>query len=184
MREEPIDMGAYDREQQIVRAVLSLVQAATNQENQDLRDDLLDDAAILIRMGIDKDTAVLTRFCRETATHIERAVTTPHIVIARVIQCLLRIASSASIPDNPPVPKQPRQKVPLTLAGSRGHENRQKIIVHIREHADVRMGDIVTAFSGVFSDRTVKRALKDLMAQGMIKRFKQEGVIRYKVIDV
>lgn len=179
---EAMRTAMHDIEFQLIRTTLSLVQAAASQEHPDIRDDILDDALVLLQTGKGGDSLILGRFCRDAAARLERATDSSRMPVARAIQRLLRIAS-ACIPHNesPAVPSVRRydDEPGLSAPQIKGRENRDAILAYIRAHAEVRISDLESALAGTVSGRTIKRALKELKDQKIVRRIQRDGAVWY-----
>lgn len=72
-------------------------------------------------------------------------------------------------------PDVPKVKKEINLSG-----NKQKILNYIKRSPDSRTKDIIYEFS-VLSDRTVKRNLKELVSEGLVKKVAKDNAVYYQI---
>lgn len=73
-------------------------------------------------------------------------------------------------------PDVPKVKKEINLSG-----NKQKILNYIKRSPDSRTKDIIYEFS-VLSDRTVKRNLKELVSEGLVKKVAKDKAVYYTTL--
>lgn len=73
-------------------------------------------------------------------------------------------------------PDMPKIKKEINLSG-----NKQKILNYIKRSPDSRTKDIIYEFS-VLSERTVKRNLKELVSEGLVKKSSKDKAVKYHII--
>jgi hypothetical protein len=179
-------MSSVILEQTIIRAVVSLCSFAAHTDVDDVRDDVRDSAATLIRLCMDgarneedirqwcTHTLGLLDMCASDASLSVRAHASAHVAVLRV-QALIGSAEEAQ-PTPKAQPKAPRAARSLNA-------NQKKLLACIQEHPDIRTKDLVERFSQQLSDRSVKRVLKELLEAGALERTQNEGAVLYRVLD-
>lgn len=62
-------------------------------------------------------------------------------------------------------------------------KNQQTVLARIRAHPGLRTRELVIQLEKEFSDRTVKRSLKDLVKAGFIRRIEEDRAVVYECVD-
>jgi len=179
--------------QQTVRAVLALCQLAARCDVDDIRTDILDEAAVLIDVSIglpaETRTESVAAWCRQTAGWLSRlegigGVDEPSLLRAQAR--VLRLQASADGAQQPQkriasaVRKKRRTGTPI----GEPTKGQVRILEWLRSNPGTRSGELVEHFAGDFSPRTVKRSLSNLVATGLVQRSKTEtGGVRYEAAE-
>ncbi|MBI2068824.1 MAG: hypothetical protein HYT67_01835 [Candidatus Yanofskybacteria bacterium] len=71
-------------------------------------------------------------------------------------------------------PAAPKIKKEINLSG-----NKEKILNYIKRSPDSRTKDIIYEFS-ILSERTVKRNLKELVSEGLVKKSSKDNAVYYR----
>ena len=76
-----------------------------------------------------------------------------------------------------------KKEFPAAIPKSKKEEylsgNKQKILNYIKRSPNSRTRDIIYEFS-VLSERTVKRNLKELVGEGLVKKFSKDNAVYYQ----
>jgi len=181
-------MSSVILEQSIIQAVISLSTFAARLEEDDVRDDIRNMVATLIRLCLsgqsDQD---VRQWCISSLELLDTLASDEHIPqssrsVAYVgvlrLQAALPAIKSSSAPAMKTVNKVMPARAVRTL-----HANEKKILQFIKEHPRVRTKELVERFDQTLSDRTIKRVLKELVARGSVRRIEQDNAVLYEVLD-
>jgi hypothetical protein len=176
-------------EQQVIRAVVSLCSVAAQSELDDVRDDMRDAAALLVRLATPNGSAPgneLRRWCDDTLATLDilsASGDAPSRTISAAQLSVLRLRSWAPVPASKVVPpKKPAANRDIASSARSLNGNQKKILQFIAGHAPARTKEIIENFTGTLSDRTVKRALKELADLSLIRRSEFQGSVSYEAV--
>jgi hypothetical protein len=168
-------------EHYMVRAVMALSNAAAKVGVDDLRDDLRDSAAVLVRLAISSvSEEELREWCDRTVMLLDGISPTELPTLSSVQLSVIRVRSS--LPKQPASP--PRPAIATKPAASRPlkeflSDNQKKIIEFMRTNPEVRIRELMAALLSSMSERTIKRSLKELTTKGTLKRIQDADGVRY-----
>ena len=170
-------------EHYLIRTVMSLSAAAAKTDLDDIRDDLRDAAALLIRLAMANPADIAVRdWCDRTLGLLETMDKSDEQIISSARLAVLRLRSillGAALDKNV-VPKTIEAKIIRPRLGSLGN-NPKKIAEFVKANPDVRTRELVTNFITTMSERTIKRCLKELVDCGMLEHLRREGAVLYRV---
>ena len=179
----------YLIQQQVIRTIVALCAVAAQTDSLDVRDDMRDEAAALVYLSGNSETEPIRRRCEILAarlgalaldeTQLQSTILSAHAQILRLLAAFPVQVSKKSEPVPVRVPPHKPVGPAKNLAS-----NQKKILGYVGEHPNIRTKEITDHFSGILSDRTVKRCLKDLVSAGVLMRtdIKGTGVVTYRVV--
>jgi hypothetical protein len=186
-------------EHYVVRAIVALCSIAAHTTLDDVRDDMRDASAILIRLT----TAALSDESGDSMEEIRiwcdrMAVTLDTLIIddgllhirpsARLAIIRLRSllpqqteSTPRAIPEIPVAPQVRKTKTLPQASSVDLNRNQKKIFDFVSQHPNVRTRELVGSLSPALSDRTIKRCLKELVGLGILERVQIQGAVSYCV---
>lgn len=173
-------------EHYLIRTIMSLSVAAVKTDLDDIRDDLRDAAALLIRLAMANPVDIAVRdWCDRTLGLLETMdkFDEPTISSARLAVLRLRSILLAATSDKNATgaaSEITEAKIVRPRLGSLG-DNPKKIVEFVKANPDVRTRELVTNFLSMMSERTIKRCLKELVECGMLEHLRREGAVLYRV---
>ena len=150
-----------------------------------LYDKLSDFVSAYVAQSQDGDIKVATDFLLELLDYLEHSkiVAATPLLYARRSLFAFKLQLIRTQPEQPIVEKEraaspaaPKIKKEINLSG-----NKEKILNYIKHSPDSRTKDIIYEFS-VLSERTVKRNLKELVSEGLVKKSSKDNAVFYHVI--
>lgn len=179
--------------QQTVRAVLALCQLAAACDADDVRADVIDEAAVLIDVTLgapsDGRSESVAAWCRRTGEWLDRLRSVGGVDEPALLRAQARILRLQTVTDEQPPKKakthaQPRTKQPEPVIVSQPTAGQAHILEWLRANPGARNRDLVAQFAAEMSPRTVKRSLNKLVTMGAVLRSRTEtnGVV-YEVAE-
>ena len=187
-------------ERQAIRAAIALAAASSHGRSPEVIADLRDESSQLMGLCVrgaialrelqswcDDATALVQRLAAaealpdEQALHASAAVLRLRLATTRAIvseaERLTKVTVSAA-PGKRTVAEQVKRE-PVKLTG-----NLQVLAKYLKENPDARTKDIIAALSGVFSPRSIKRYLSELVALHAVSRRESgDGGVLYALQD-
>lgn len=161
-------------EHHVIRTAVALCGLAAADIDGRIRDDMRDEAVILMGLWTDRDSLAL--WCRRMDAELRAlAESTDAAIVARTAVLRLQIILSPTTPRLSTAKKLDIKKPDVLGIGPK------KVLQFVRENIQARAKDIIQKFSGSLSDRTVKRSLQTLVAAGQLIRTEEDGAIIYRV---
>jgi len=182
-------------QRQAIRAAVALASASALGQSPEVIADLRDEASQLIglcvhpaaspeelRAWCDDATALMSRLVsagsipEEQVLHVSAAVLRLKLAVSRVKVSALEKKSHATAPTKKAPVEEPKRE-PVVLG-----DNLKQVVAYIAEHPAARTKDIIDTLAGVFSARSVKRYLAELVSLGVVRRTElAEGGVTYSV---
>ena len=186
----PPPMDDPYREQQIIRTVMALCSLAAQSVSIDVRDDMRDEAYLLVHTLLrraDIADSEIRRQCERLASRLEVITSDtlqPRSIVLTAHASVLRLHAALEAPmkvELSPV-KERKSKTGSPVPQKDLGSSHQKVLNAIASHADIRTKELVEKFANTLSARTIKRCLKDLLVAGLLmKSEKQEnGAVMYR----
>lgn len=174
-------------EHYLIRAVMSLSSAAAKTDLDDVRDDLRDAAALLIRLAIAGPASLAVQdWCDRTLSLLDSLGDLDGQTVSSARLAILRLRSTllTSFPEKEKSHTSPaglsEVKAPRPRLGALGN-NSKKILEFVKDNPDVRTRELVAHFLPALSARTIKRCLKELVDGGALERLQHEGAVLYRM---
>jgi hypothetical protein len=182
-------------QRQAIRAAVALASASALGQSPEVIADLRDEAAQLIglcmhpmatpdelRVWCDDATTLMSRLVtagsipEEQVLQVSAAVLRLKLAVSRVKVSVLEKKSHNALPSKRASAPEPKPE-PIVLG-----DNQKKVADHIIGHPGTRTKDIVDAFAGTFSARSIKRYLSELVSLGVVRRKAlADGGVEYSV---
>ncbi len=168
-------------EQYMVRAIMALSSSATAVADDDLREDLRDSAAMLVRLAMDRSADNLREWCDRTIVLLDDSLVheVERLSPAKLAVLRLRSALLPAVTASPSAPVA--DKKPAATAVSSG-KSQQRILEAIMSNPDARPSELVAALWSAMSERTVKRCLKEMVDSGILRKIQTDGSVRYRIL--
>jgi hypothetical protein len=187
-------------ERQVIRTAVLLASASSYGATSDVVADLREESAHLIALCIHSPSFVqdISGWCEDAHISIERirlahlipqdqalavtaAILRLQLVTARALAHTSERAGKKQVAGGSEkksvAPELPVEPVKLA-------ENVQKLFEYIKSHPDVRTKELLDNFSGVFSPRSTKRYLAELLALKVVRRKElEDGGVVYACRD-
>lgn len=173
-----------DVELLLLRSLIGLLRVSDGTIDPDVREDLIDDALMLLRGAVADNTAMIASAIADGLSHIA-GLGTQSALYARATVLLLRLQHQ--IGEDSPAPASLRKQAPIAPAPAsraRLNTNQKRIVEHVRSHPGARTKELMELFGGELSDRTILRCLKELVTVGALERVKSPGSsgVSYRVL--
>lgn len=162
---------------QVVRLVVCLCEVAAVATDMRLRQDVLDEAAVLVDLvtASQPDAVTLLRqWCRDTHRLVSVTGDTAYReAAAYALVHLLRLQASLGVEKKvePSVAKTEPTPLPVVKTNPDDLRKAPRLVLElVRSHPGIRTGQLETEIGREFSSRTLKRSLKELIEAGFIIR--------------
>lgn len=165
---------------------MSLSVAAAKTELDDVRDDLRDSAALLIKLAMAGSASMaVSDWCNRVISLLDSLDGLDDATISSVRLSVLRLRSTLSVNNSKGAAVCPMTEM-LDIEGARPKldsfgNNPKKIAEFIKANPDVRTRELVSHFTPILSVRTIKRCLKELVDGGILERLHREGAVLYRI---
>lgn len=185
----------HEVEHHVIRTAVALCGFASACADGRIRDDMRDETFSLLQLWLssasrasgDDHYQALRRWSRRMATELQalssqgsEAALIAHTAVTRLQLVLGDNQKMAPSGSHSPATRSPIRTVSTRPVSGPGPT---KVLGYIREQNRARVRDIIQKFSGVLSDRTVKRSLQALVASGHVVRIDDDGAVTYQMIS-
>lgn len=182
-------------EHYVVRVIVSLCSIASRTTLHDVRDDMRDASAILIRLTAlaladesEESREEIRIWCDRMTTTLDALPIGDELlhVCPTARLAVIRLRSLIPVPAEAKAPAVSAKKIPTKPTPTRGipahtTAHQKKILECVRQHPNMRTRELLSRLVPGLSDRTVKRCLKELVAAGSLERVKDQGAVSYRL---